>query len=49
MNGQVWEQAEYHYHYHYSFMPDVLIYESGGGYKMKVEGVDEAVGVRRLK
>jgi hypothetical protein len=46
-NGQIWQQTDYHYHY--AFMPDVLIYPSGGGYKMKVEGVDRAVGVRQLK
>jgi hypothetical protein len=48
-NGQVWQQDQYHYEYHYAFMPDVLIYRSGAGYKMKVEGTDEAVGVVRLK
>lgn len=49
MNGQIWQQTEYHYHYHYAFMPKVLIYRSGGGYKMKVEGVEKAVGVERLR
>jgi hypothetical protein len=49
MNGQIWQQSEYYYHYHYSYAPDVLIYRSGGGYKMKVEGVDRAVGVKRLR
>ena len=49
MNGQIWQQSEYHYHYHYAFMPKVLIFRSGGGYKMKVDGVKKAVGVRRLK
>jgi hypothetical protein len=49
MNGQIWQQTEYHYHYHYAFMPDVVIYSSAGGYKMKVEGVDKAVRVRQLK
>jgi hypothetical protein len=51
MNGQIWQQTEYHYHYHYhyAFMPKVLIYRSGGGYKMKVDGVDKAVGVSRLR
>ncbi|OGP03826.1 MAG: hypothetical protein A2Z93_13355 [Curvibacter sp. GWA2_64_110] len=48
-NGQIWQQSEYHYEYHYAFMPEVLIYPSGGGYKMKVDGADEAVAVRRLK
>ena len=49
INGQIWEQTEYHYEYHYAYMPSVLIYNSGGGYKMQVDGVDEALGVRRLK
>ena len=49
MNGQIWQQTEYHYHYHYAFMPKVLIYRSGGGYKMKVDGVEKAVGVERLR
>jgi hypothetical protein len=49
MNGQIWQQSEYYYHYHYAFMPEVLIYKSGGFWKMRVEGVDKAVGVTRLK
>lgn len=49
MNGQIWQQSEYHYHYHYAFMPEVLIFKSGSGYKMKVDGVEKAVGVKRLK
>ena len=49
MNGQIWQQTEYYYHYHYAFMPNVLIFRSGGGYKMKVDGVEKAVGVSRLK
>ncbi|GEM_PF-447871 len=48
-NGQVWQQSEYYYHYHYAFRPNVVIYRSGSGYKMKVDGVDRAVGVTRLK
>ena len=49
MNGQIWQQSEYHYHYHYAYMPKVLLYRSGGGYKLKIEGVDKAVGVERLR
>lgn len=49
MNGQIWQQTEYHYHYHYAYMPKVLVYSSSGGYKMKIEGVEKAVGVQRLK
>jgi hypothetical protein len=49
MNGQIWQQTEYLYTYHYAYMPDVLIYQSNGGWRMKVEGVDEPVAVERLK
>ncbi len=48
-NGQIWQQSEYHYHYHYAFMPEVLIFQSGTGYKMWVEGITKAIGVERLK
>jgi hypothetical protein len=48
-NGQIWQQSEYYYHYRYAFMPNVLVYRSGGGYKMRVDGVDKAVGVKRLR
>ena len=49
MNGQIWQQTEYHYHYHYAFMPKVLIYPSGGIYKMKVDGIEKAISVERIK
>lgn len=49
MNGQIWQQTEYYYHYHYAFMPDVLIFKSGSGFKMKVDGVDKSIGVFQLK
>jgi len=48
-NGQIWEQTEYHYHYHYAYRPKVLIYLSGAVYKMKVDGIEKAVGVTRIK
>lgn len=48
-NGQIWQQDEYYYIYHYSYMPKVLIYKSGGSYKMKVDGIDKAIRVTRLK
>ena len=48
-NGQVWQQVEYYYHYHYAFMPKVTIFQSGGGYKMLVEGVPKAVGVIQVR
>lgn len=49
MNGQVWIQTEYYYEYHYAYMPDVLIYNSGGGWKMRVEGINKAIGVEQLR
>lgn len=49
MNGQIWQQTEYHYEYHYAYMPKVLVYPSGGGYKMKVDGTSQAIGVQRLR
>ena len=49
MNGQIWQQVEYWYHYHYAYMPRVLIVRNGAGYRMKVEGIEKAVGVERLK
>lgn len=49
MNGSIWQQHEYYYHYHYSFMPKVLIYKSGQGYKMKVDGIEKSISVIKLK
>ena len=48
-NGQIWQQREYYYQYHYAFMPKVIIYRTDGDYKMKVDGIEKAVGVERLK
>lgn len=48
-NGQVWQQASYAYRYHYVYAPKVLIYASGSGYTMKVDGVDQSIAVKRLK
>ena len=48
-NGQVWQQASYDYTYHYAYRPDVLIYRSGAGYRMKVEGVRDTIKVIRLQ
>ena len=48
-NGQIWQQSSYSYHYHYASDPKVLIYRSGGGWKMKVDGDDETVDVKKLK
>ena len=48
-NGQIWEQSSYDYTYHYAYHPEVLIYKTSGGYKMKVDGVNETIYVRRIK
>lgn len=48
-NGQIWEQSEYAYFYHYAYRPNVTIYESKDGIKMKVEDVDEVISVKQLK
>lgn len=49
INGQIWQQSSYAYTYHYAYRPEVLIYSSGGGYKMKVEGVNGSIAVRKLR
>jgi hypothetical protein len=48
-NGQIWQQAEYDYEYEYAYRPEVLIYNTAGGYKMKVEGMEDTIFVKRLK
>jgi len=49
MNGQIWQQTQPHYSYHYSYYAPVLVYYSGAGWKMQVQGESEPVGVVRLK
>lgn len=48
-NGQIWQQSEYYYHYHYAYGPNVIVYKSGAGYKMKIDGIEKAVGVVLLR
>jgi len=48
-NGQIWQQAEYDYMYSYSYSPDVTIYSTQSGCRMKVEDEDETILVKRLK
>lgn len=45
-NGQVWEQASFKHEYKYADNPEVIIYSTNGGYKMKVEGLE--ADVRRV-
>jgi hypothetical protein len=48
-NGQIWQQAEYDYTYEYAYRPSVTIFKTSGGYKMKVEDVEETIYVKRIK
>jgi hypothetical protein len=48
-NGEIWEQEEYDYFYSYSYRPDVTIYQTDSGCRMKVADVDETILVRRIK
>jgi hypothetical protein len=48
-NGQIWQQDLYAYKYHYAYHPKMLIYKDGGRYKMKVDGVEESIVVKRIK
>jgi hypothetical protein len=49
MNGQIWQQSTYSYTYHYSYSPRVTIFPAGGGCKMQVDGMSDAIPVRRIK
>ena len=46
-NGQTWQQSRYKYVYKYAYMPEVLIYNPGGGHIMKVAGT--TAKVQRIK
>jgi hypothetical protein len=48
-NGQIWQQAEYNYTYSYSYRPEVTIYQTSQGCRMKVEDEDETILVRRIR
>lgn len=48
-NGEIWEQVEYDYEYEYAYMPDVIIYPTNQGCRLKVSGMDDTVSVRRIK
>jgi hypothetical protein len=46
-NGQIWKQDAYAYHYSYSYRPKAIIYKSGYGFKMIVNG--SSIKVKRIK
>lgn len=48
-NGQIWQQAEYDYTYFYAYRPEVTIYQTSAGCRMKVEDETETVLVKRIK
>ena len=48
-NGQIWKQAAYDYTYFYAYRPEVTIYQTSAGCRMKVEDETETVLVKRIK
>lgn len=48
-NGQIWQQVSYAYTYHYAYRPSVVIYSPGNGYRLKVEGMNDIIEVRRIR
>jgi hypothetical protein len=48
-NGQIWQQAGYDYTYFYAYHPDVTIYPTTAGCRMKVEDETGTVLVKRIK
>jgi hypothetical protein len=34
----MWQQSSYKYEYKYAYMPNALVYEVNGGFKMSVAG-----------
>lgn len=47
VNGQVWQQSQYHYRYQNAYRPRVRIYELNGAQMLQLNGVSEAVQVVR--
>ncbi|MFC6231626.1 copper amine oxidase N-terminal domain-containing protein [Paenibacillus allorhizosphaerae] len=48
-NGQIWQQDDYKIRVAIKLSPKVIIYKSGTRYKMKVDGIDDEIYVKRLK
>lgn len=48
INGQVWQQSDFRFLYAYKYLPTVIIYQTSGGWEMKVDGM-EPVCVQQLK
>jgi hypothetical protein len=48
-NGQIWQQTSYALTRHYAYSPKVVIYRSGTAIKIKVDGVDQTICIKRIK
>ena len=48
-NGRIWEQTSSEYSYSYSYRPDALIDDNGSRGRIKIEGMNDWVEVRRIK
>jgi hypothetical protein len=48
-NGQIWKQRDRVYKYTYKISPKAIVYQSGDGCHMKVDGADQEILVERLK
>lgn len=48
-NGEIWMQTEYYYQYSFAFMPKVTLISTPAGYRMKVDGINKEVAVKRLE
>lgn len=50
LDGSLWEQTEFYWEWHWAYLPKATVFRSqGGGWKMQIEGIRQAVRVRRLK
>lgn len=48
-NGQIWQQSTYAYTYTYKYRPRVSIFRVNGGFELQVEGMDQRIGVVRIR
>lgn len=48
-NGQIWEQTDGWFFFFFQVMPKVTIFQTNGFTKLKIEGMDQAVTVKRIR
>ena len=49
-NGQVWQQTSYAYWYYYAYCPEIIIYEAGNGYTLRLADDDSnEISVRQVR